>query len=661
MDIPKLLEKLEPLMPAEVKQWCRTLPMVDERTRRLLEKEILSTAYNVLGDFNKKLLLSLPSKKKAHGPLHLGTVLYETEKWPCGITRNELLQNLAIFGRSGAGKTNVAFHLLTQIVREKVPVLFLDWKRTARHLLPYIKQQVNIYTPGRSLSPFIFNPFIPPPGLEHNLYINHLVDVLGSAFTLGDGSKSILQQAISSCYHKKTWPTVHDVLTVVEQQEVKSRAHGWKTSAIRALQSLEFSALTKREELSQQDLVNSLLRESTIIELDGLAQSAKKFLVPMLCLWLYYVKLATREREQLQLVIFVEEAHHVLYKQEHRSKETVMNMLLRQCRELGIGMIIIDQHPSLISRAALGNTYTSICLNHKDPTDINRAAGLSLVPDSEKKWLSMLPVGQGIVKLQDRWFKPFLVQFPWVRIEKGAVTDEVLASVVNGSVTFSTVRRTIGKQLHRDEHWTPDDRVLNEDEFIFLHDVLQHSEDGVDARYKRLGIGANKGNRLKETLVSQGWLIEQVVPLGKTRKVLLKIPDNAIEMLGVDITTIAQESVVHNYWKRFYARVFQGNGYSVKIEAPRSGGRVDVLAANAKGRVGIEIETGKSDVVSNVKHSLLSTFDKVFVVATSETAMTTIERQLAQAGLFIPSRVELVLRDELSKKMNSWDTNALDA
>ena len=46
--------------------------------------------------------------------------------------------------------------------------------------------------------------------------------------------------------------------------------------------------------------------------------------------------------ENVDLVIVVEEAHHVLYRQEHRAKETVMNMLLRQCRELGIGMIIVD-------------------------------------------------------------------------------------------------------------------------------------------------------------------------------------------------------------------------------------------------------------------------------------------------------------------------------
>jgi len=54
-------------------------------------------------------------------------------------------------------------------------------------------------------------------------------------------------------------------------------------------------------------------------------------------------------------------------------------MLFRQCRELGIGIIVLDQHPHLLSAAALGNTYTTICLNQKDPNDINKA----LAPDFE--------------------------------------------------------------------------------------------------------------------------------------------------------------------------------------------------------------------------------------------------------------------------------------
>ena len=118
-------------------------------------------------------------------------------------------------------------------------------------------------------------------------------------------------------------------------------------------------------------------------------------------------------------MIFIEEAHHVLYKRAQTSHETVLEMLLRQCRELGIGIIVIDQHPHLLSSAALGNTYTTLCLNQKDPSDIAKAAAISLLDSDEKRYFSMLPVGQAIAKLQDRWTKPVLLQFPLVDVAKG--------------------------------------------------------------------------------------------------------------------------------------------------------------------------------------------------------------------------------------------------
>ena len=71
----------------------------------------------MLGDFRQKILLSLPPATVAKGPFRLGTVLYESPKWPFGLREEELLQNVSIFGRSGAGKTNVCFQLLLELSR----------------------------------------------------------------------------------------------------------------------------------------------------------------------------------------------------------------------------------------------------------------------------------------------------------------------------------------------------------------------------------------------------------------------------------------------------------------------------------------------------------------------------------------------------------------
>ena len=112
MEIQKILRKLEPLIPQQVEKWARILDTSQADVKELVERQIVHTAYETLGDFRKKYLLSLPPEQIAKGMLNLGTVLYDSPKWPVGISSKELTQNLAIFGRSGAGKTNIAFHIL---------------------------------------------------------------------------------------------------------------------------------------------------------------------------------------------------------------------------------------------------------------------------------------------------------------------------------------------------------------------------------------------------------------------------------------------------------------------------------------------------------------------------------------------------------------------
>jgi len=650
LDIEKLARKLEPLIPEQVAHWLYLHDIADADIKDLLEKEIVSTAHELLGDVRKKILLSLPPKKKSNRSIHLGKIIYEAEKWEFGISQAELLRNMGIFGMSGSGKTNAAFHILRQLVEKKIPFLFWDWKRTARHLIPTIRSKINIYTPGRQLAPFPFNPFLVPPGLEAKVYINHIVDIMADAYTLGDGCRSVLQKAIAACYQSENHsPTASHVLVELEKIPATERVKGWKISARRALESVEFSDIASPNSKAQEEFASTLLEENTIIELDSLAQGAKKFLIPSLCLWLYYVRLASSTREKLKLVIFMEEAHHILYRQERRAKETLMDMLLRQCREIGIGIIVIDQHPHLISSAALGNTYTTICLNQRDPSDINKAAGLSLVDDSEKRYFSMLPVGQAIVKLQDRWRKPFVINVPFVKVRKGLVTDDLLAKFLQGSLTISGLRRAINRAFGRNPPDLTHDRALDENDFEFLKDVMDYQDDAVRLRYKRLGLSVDNGNRLKNQLVGTGILEEQEVKSGRTRKLLLRITREARMKLGLQ-GNLGRGSIVHEYWKRFYAAAFKEDGYSVELEAPRNMGRVDVLAKKGSECVAIEIETGKSDVVWNVKQDLLSRFSSVLVVATDEHALDKVERQLANAGLIIPKRINIVLRDGFTSR-----------
>ena len=648
MDVRRVLGKLQPLMPDRVNTWARVLEQADSELRTLVEHEILAIARSQLGDFRGRILLSLPNAKRIQGRIKLGGVVYDKERWPAGLSESELLQNAAVFGRSGAGKTNVALHLLMQLSDRKVPFLFLDWKRTVRHAVPHFRFKPRIFTPGRSASQLRFNPFELPPGLEPSVYANLTTDTLAEAFTLGEGAKSLVFHALLAAFRDTNAPTVRDILKKVESNPDKERVRGWKTSAIRALSILEAAGIGVDRGTAGDHALRTLLSSGTILELDGLSQSMKKFLVPILCLWIYYSRLAAKTRETLQFVIFVEEAHHVLHRRSGNAGESVMEMLFRQCRELGIAMIAVDQHPSLISSSVLGNVYTSVCMNLRNPADVRKAADASGLEESERKWLSELPVGYGIVRLQGRWHRPFLVRFPHLPIQKGAVTDQRLQGLTDGRGALSgSERARMGRSGRLTGSRVPD-HPLDEDSLAFLQDAVENPSDGVDARYKRLGFSIDKGNRIKSCLIAAGILEAESIRVGNTRKVMLRRTRATNRWLPANLVyqraeTARRESISHSYWKNEYLRRFRKMGYAVRLEAPRRGGRADVLATKNGETVAIEIETGLSDVARNVRLDLLSGFSRVIVVATTESALRACETRLAKSGLLIPSRIELRL------------------
>jgi hypothetical protein len=649
MEIHKALRKLEPLMPRQVEHWRRTLLTGQAEVKSLLERQILATAYRILGDPHHHILLSLPPREVARGKVHLGQVLYDKEKWDFGLPFSELMQNMAIFGRSGAGKTNVAFQLLQKLVDHRIPFLFLDWKRTVRHLLPQLGRKIKVYTPGRSLAPFPFNPFLVPPGVDSTTYVNQLVDVMADAYMLGEGATSVLQHAIHACYEQGLLaPTIPQVLHAIDAVETNQRSTGWKISARRACESLQLSGTVARDAEAQAAFAKSLLKQNTIIELDGLTQTTKKFLIPLLCYWIYTVQLQGDAREQLQYVIFFEEAHHVFYRGEQRAKETLLNAFLRQCRELGIGSVIIDQHPHLISSVALGNCYTTICMNLKHPTDIGKAAAFSSVEEDERRYFNILPVGHGVVKLQDRWRQPFLVRFPLVQAKKGLVTDEILQQLQEGTISWQELRERAGADNVAGARSRGDAGSLENGCVALLHDIATHPADGVDIRYKRLGVSADKGHRWKQQLVDNGLVAADRVRAGRTYRVVLRLTDMARQMMVPQQGQDPQASFLHEYWKQRVSEQLEGQGYHVVLESERGDGRgtMDISARRGRENLAIEIETGKSDVVANVQRDLLSGVRRVLAVATDDCAFSKVERQLADKNLLIPGRVDVMLADD---------------
>jgi DNA helicase HerA-like ATPase len=124
--------------------------------------------------------------------------------------------------------------------------------------------------------------------------------------------------------------------------------------------------------------------------------------------------------------MILEEFQAMLRKNTGMNQETFIETLFRMGRELGIGLIYICQNISQVPVTILQNTNTTICLNQNHEYDIRGCAFALLLNRDEYQLLSRLPTGNAIMRMSEKYTKPFKVLIPKMEIEKGKITDKIL-------------------------------------------------------------------------------------------------------------------------------------------------------------------------------------------------------------------------------------------
>jgi len=162
--VREICRHLKPMLGDKADQLFHAYLAEDDPGRQQIETylELLQTKYLLAGlDDNSQVLIP-PSPEQAQGEYEIAPIIYgNTQTGTFGLREGEWIQHVGIFGRTGAGKTNLGFQILRQLVRRGKPVLIFDWKRNYRDLLanPLFKD-TEVYTIGRDIRPFTFNPFI---------------------------------------------------------------------------------------------------------------------------------------------------------------------------------------------------------------------------------------------------------------------------------------------------------------------------------------------------------------------------------------------------------------------------------------------------------------------------------------------------------------------
>jgi len=683
----ELCRKLRPVLGKKIDRLWQAYLADDTDGKADIEQTLELLAAKHLGQDYQPDRSPFPPPEKVFakaGDVQIGSVSYGgRELYPFCLKSYRLKEHVLVAGRSGSGKTNLTFVLMHGAMARGIKVLALDWKRAYRDLLS-LRSDLRVYTIGREVSPFRFNPLIPPPGCEPHVWVKLIVDVIASAYLGGEGVISLLVAGLDHLYTElgifegtpKRWPTIQDLLAWLRTRKLKGRAAMWQASAERILLAMTYGEFGTVLRTGNNSHVPGLLKENVVFEMDGLSSNSDRTLFSeALTLYLYRYRLAQGPKGRLTNLIVLEEAHNLLLKKSTEARESVLETSIRMVRQYGLGYIFVDQSASLLSKVAFANSYATLALSQKLRSDIQAISGAMNLTDEQRDALTTLPVGTAVVRLADEHPEAFLLKVPRFPIREGSVSDSAVRARMAGcsakSAPNSSQQRQAGAvppvppldkkeenrqkdeeshppsqegsreslTIHPDTDRHPDPNPpqpeMSREEIRFLTDVAARPLSATVSRYERLHLSRRRGNAVRQSL-QKGGLIEHVrIATRSGQVVLYQLTDfgrTVCRSLGVDPGPRPRESLEHRYWVKRTAEHFERKGFEVSREHPIKGnGAVDILAEKPGQRVAVEVETGKSHVKTNLANALKAGFDRVVLVATAPAAVAECHRAVERS------------------------------
>jgi DNA-binding MarR family transcriptional regulator len=511
----------------------------DENVRKRIFEliDVVKAAVFSNSELRDGILMEPPLKEDVSiGDIELGRVLYGKKKlYPFFLNEDLLLTHIGIFGSSGYGKTNIAYILIENLAKKEIPVLVFDFsKRNYRDLLStHLKDKVDIYTIGREPSPLKFNPLKPPDGIQLSQWMKEFSSIFDHAYWLLGGGRHIILKALEAVHEMKEHPKLIDIkrwINEYAEASLPQRERNWIATAERPLESLCFKEIGEVFDCKVGTKPSEFFKKGriTILELDALDTNDKTFFIEIILQWIRDWLLVKNQREKLVGVVILEEAHHVLNREKSKKlgTETVIDLIFREVRELGLGMVYIDQHPSMVSYPALGNTSTHIYMNlgldTKHSSDVLDATNmLGLDYEEQKSYLRKLPVGHGFVLCRRLDFhEPFLVEFHGFDLKKGSITDEDIEKLRRTKVA-EFIEENIEKSTKDKEISTETDTniidEIGEKEWEII-ETIGHGRGAFTSQiYSSLGISGATFNKKIKKLIRCGVVGQFKAKIGKNR------------------------------------------------------------------------------------------------------------------------------------------------
>ena len=352
--------------------------------------------------------------------LPLGVIKGSAGNDTIGLGCKDLAKHMLIVGTPGSGKTTFCVGLLDRLWKEHhIPFLVIEpAKNEYRALLKSIPD-LQVFTPGKHhVSPFVFNPFVPPSGVKLEAYKSVLKTAFAAGVTMTSPLDKIFEDSVNNCYSDFRWldsytsedkGRVFNIADFIKCFRQTFDAIGYKGDS----QNIGRAGIVRLQSLASlfdnyySIPIKDILSRPTVIELAAIENSEQKALIIALLLLsiLSYVNANFKGGEgedSLKNFILLEEAHVLLDASPNvvpgaadptAIAQSLVKRMLAEIRSYGVGVGIADQSPRKVGIDIVALTDIKIAFRLVEASDRQILADSSSMDNVQAARLARLKPG----------------------------------------------------------------------------------------------------------------------------------------------------------------------------------------------------------------------------------------------------------------------------
>ena len=355
------------------------------------------------------------------GDIEFGKLKSSSRNDSIGLTLKDLAKHMLVVGTPGSGKTTFSVGLLDRLWKEhNIPFLVIEPAKNEYRALVQSIPELQVFTPGKNfISPFVFNPFIPPKNVKLETYKSTLKTAFAAGVSMSSPLDKIFEDTINNCYSDFRWLDTYTIDDKGQRFNITDFIKCFQETFDEIGYTGDARNIGRAGIVRLKSLVNlfdnyfsipieDMLTKPTIIELAAIENSDQKALIIALLLLsiLAYVNANYVGEGGLRNFILLEEAHVLLDTSSGGGEgaanpaaiaQGLVKRMLAEIRSYGVGLAIADQSPRKVGIDIVALTDIKVAFRLVEGQDKQILADSTSMSDIQVSRLAKLKPGEAFL------------------------------------------------------------------------------------------------------------------------------------------------------------------------------------------------------------------------------------------------------------------------